>query len=114
MRLQSQNGKAKKKKGKNDTADLRLNAMGYAGELRGGKHGMYEGGVRVPFIIRWPGHVPAGRVDDKSVISGIDWLPTLCQIVGITLPSIDFDGEDVSAAWLGKIHTRTKPLVWKT
>ena len=103
-----------KKKGKNNTDDLRLNAMGYTGELRGGKHGMYEGGVRVPLIIRWPGHVPVGRVDETSVTSGIDWLPTLCSIVGIKINGADFDGEDVSAAWLGKTHTRTKPLLWKT
>ncbi|WP_394793425.1 hypothetical protein [Armatimonas sp.] len=44
----------------------RLDAMGYAGEFRGGKHCMLEGGVRVPFIVRWPGHVPTKRVDDKD------------------------------------------------
>ncbi|MEM8736135.1 MAG: sulfatase-like hydrolase/transferase, partial [Planctomycetota bacterium] len=49
----------------------------------GGKHEQYEGGVRVPFIIRWPGHVSPGRVDNRSVLSGLDWLPTLCSIVGI-------------------------------
>jgi N-acetylgalactosamine-6-sulfatase len=41
--------------------------VGYAGEFRGGKHGMYEGGVRVPFIIRWPGHVAANQVNKTSV-----------------------------------------------
>jgi N-acetylgalactosamine-6-sulfatase len=96
-------------------ASLRLNAMGSAGPLRGGKHGMYEGGVRVPFIVRWPGYVPAGVVDEKSVCSLADWLPTLCQITGTPLPEIEFDGEDVSAAWLGKaVHVRKKPLLWKT
>jgi N-acetylgalactosamine-6-sulfatase len=75
---------------------------------------MYEGGVRVPFIIRWPGHVPAGRIDEKSVACGIDWLPTLCKITGAKLPKSDFDGEDVSDMWLGKSRPRTKPLFWKT
>ena len=94
---------------------LRLNAMGYSGILRGGKHGMLEGGVRVPWIIRWPRHVPANRVDEKSVISGADFLPTLCAIAGVTINANDFDGEDASAAWLGKgEHVRTKPLLWKT
>lgn len=98
-----------------DELNLRLNAMGYAGELRGGKHGMYEGGVRVPFIVRWPGRVPAGRFDETSVIGGIDWLPTLCHIAGVTIDASKFDGEDVSAAWMGTAaHTRTKPLFWKT
>lgn len=113
-------GEAAGKKAKNakrtagENAALRLNMLGYAGPLRGGKHNMYEGGVRAPFIIRWPGHVPAGRVDEKSLISGIDWLPTLCRLSGAKLPAADFDGEDVSEVWLGKPHDRTKPLFWKT
>ncbi len=94
--------------------DLTLNLMGFNGGLKGGKHGMYEGGVRVPFIIRWPGRVPAGRVDGQSVISGIDWLPTLCSIAGVEFDAGSIDGEDVSKAWLGQApHVRTKPLFWK-
>ena len=91
------------------------NAMGYGGIHRGGKHGMYEGGVRVPFIVRWPGHVPAGRTDDRSVVSGADWLPTLTALAGISIDAGDFVGENASAAWLGRgPHVRTKPLLWKT
>lgn len=97
-----------------DAESLRLNAMGYAGPFRGGKHGQYEGGVRIPFVVRWPGHVQAGRVDDESVISGADWLPTLCSLTATTIVATDFDGEDVSQALLGETHTRTKPLLWKT
>src|SRR4051794_15386633 len=75
---------------------------------------MYEGGVRVPFIIRWPKHVLAGRGDQNSGISGIDWVPTLCSLAGVKIDPSDFDGEDVSAAWLGAAeHLRTKPLLWK-
>jgi len=95
--------------------NVRLNAMGFAGPFRGGKHAQYEGGIRIPFIIRWPGHVPAGRVDERSVISGADWLPTLCALTGTEINAADFDGEDASAAWQGKgEHVRTKPLLWKT
>lgn len=94
---------------------LRFNQMGFNGPVRGGKHTHWEGGVRVPWIVRWPGHVPAGRTDGKSVISGVDWLPTLCAIAGVKINVDDFDGEDVSAAWLGKgPYERTKPLVWKS
>ncbi|HUR59113.1 MAG TPA: sulfatase-like hydrolase/transferase, partial [Opitutaceae bacterium] len=106
--------KKKKKARTGANEDTRVNQMGYSGDLRGGKHNQYEGGVRTPFIIRWPGHVPAGRIDEKSNVSGIDWLPTLCRITGTTIEDADFDGEDVSAAWLGGTHTRTKPLLWKT
>jgi N-acetylgalactosamine-6-sulfatase len=97
-----------------DVIEERLSAMGYTGGLRGGKHGMYEGGVRVPWLVRWPGHVPAGRVDEKSVISGADWLPTLCALTGTQIKAGDFDGEDTSDAWLGADHVRQKPLLWKT
>lgn len=98
-----------------DAQFFRLHAMGYSGIYRGGKHGMYEGGIRVPWIVRWPGHVPAKRVDEKSVISGADYLPTLCALTGVTIDSNKFEGEDTSAAWLGKKeHVRTKPLLWKT
>ncbi len=108
----------KKKRSANDStanrADYTVNLMGFNGGYRGGKHTMYEGGVRAPLIIRWPGRVPAGRVDESSVFSGMDWLPTLCAITGQKINAADFDGEDASAAWFGKPYTRSKPLVWKT
>ncbi len=51
------------------------------GELRGLKGSLYEGGVRVPTIVRWPGHVPAGTTSDR--VSGFeDWIPTLLELVG--------------------------------
>lgn len=94
---------------------LRDHLMGYNGPMRGGKHTMWQGGQCVPWIVRWPGHVPADRVDSQSVISGVDWLPTLCAIAGARINIADFDGEDASAAWLGKsVHVRSKPLFWKT
>jgi len=105
---------AKNKPTNADQEQFRLNLMGFNGNLSGGKHGMEEGGVRVPFIIRWPGRVPAGRVDEQSVTSGIDWLPTLCRLAGVAINAADFDGEDVSAAWLGGTHVRSNPLLWKT
>jgi N-acetylgalactosamine-6-sulfatase len=94
---------------------LRFNQMGFNGPVRGGKHTHWEGGVRVPWIVRWPGRVPAGRTDEQSVLSGADWLPTLCTITGTPFNAAEFDGEDTSAAWLGKAsHVRTKALLWKT
>ncbi len=107
-------GKAPKKELDDKDAEYaRLDSMGYAGIYRGGKHTVYEGGVRVPWIVRWPAKVPAGRVDDQSVLSGVDWLPTLCSIAGINIDSTEFEGEDTSQAWLGQTHVRVKPLLWK-
>ncbi len=90
------------------------NMLGYAAHLRGGKHTQYEGGVRVPFIVRWPGQVRAGQVDDRNVGSFIDWLPTICSIAGITELPDSLDGEDISDMWMGTQRNRGKPLFWKT
>lgn len=92
---------------------LRFNQMGFNGPYRGGKHTFYEGGQRVPFIVRWPGHVPEKTVNEKSVVGGIDWLPTLCGITRTKIDAKDFDGEDVLAIWLGKDRERARPLLWK-
>ncbi|MEM9444423.1 MAG: sulfatase-like hydrolase/transferase [Verrucomicrobiota bacterium] len=88
------------------------NMIGYAGIFRGEKHTQWEGGVRVPFIIRWPGKVPAGRVDTENVTSFIDWLPTLAAITGIKNLPDGLEGEDVSVVWFGEDRKRKKPLFW--
>ena len=62
-------------------------AMGSPGPFRGRKRSLYEGGVRMPFIVRWPGHVPAGRIDDESVVAGVDFLPTICKLAGVAVPA---------------------------
>jgi N-acetylgalactosamine-6-sulfatase len=89
------------------------NMLGSMQPFRGGKHTFLEGGVHTPFIIRWPDNVPAGRVNDTSVISMIDWLPTICTLAGIKRTPDDLDGEDVSDIWLGATRTRTTPLYWR-
>lgn len=88
--------------------------VGSAGPFRGHKHVLYEGGIRVPFIVRWLGHAPAGKVDNTTILSGIDWLPTLCALTGSKLPEgISMDGEDMSQVFLGKPQERAKPLMWE-
>ena len=85
-----------------------------SGGLRGSKLSLYEGGVRVPFIARWPGKVPAARVDDQTVISAVDLFPSLCSLAAAPLPEgYQTDGEDLSAAILGKKAVRTRPLFWE-
>lgn len=85
-----------------------------AAGLRGSKTSLYEGGVREPFIVRWPGQVPAGRVDEQSVLNAVDLLPTFCGLARAPLPAgAAIDGEDVRAALFGKPFTRSKPLFWE-
>jgi len=52
---------------------------GSAGPFRGRKRSLYEGGVRVPLLARWPGRIQTGRVDDTSVWTGVDFLPTISK-----------------------------------
>lgn len=63
------------------------------GALRGGKHDVWEGGFKVPFLARWPGHVPAGTTCD-AMISLVDILATTAAIVGESLPSPADAAED--------------------
>jgi arylsulfatase A-like enzyme len=87
--------------------------IGSAGPFRGRKRSLYEGGVRVPGIVRWPGQVPSGRIDDQSIVAGCDLLPTVCHLAGVEIPREHaLDGEDVSDIWLGPSRPRTKPLMW--
>jgi arylsulfatase A-like enzyme len=58
--------------------------------------------------------VPAGKIDDTAVLAGVDLLPTVCQLAGVTIPANHpLDGEDVSDVLLGKDRPRTKPLMWE-
>ncbi len=104
-----------------DSSELRSKEqlLGYAGPLRGGKHSIYEGGIRTPWIIRWPGRVPAGRVDESSIISAVDLFPTLAAIVGLPEGGEErgrekLDGEDVSKTWFGDSVPRRRELYWQT
>lgn len=90
-------------------------SKGTTGGRKGYKASLFEGGIGVPFIARWPGKVPAGKVDDVSLMSAVDLLPTFCDIAGVKLPS-DYQPDGVSqvATLKGKKYpSRTKPLFWK-
>ena len=81
---------------------------------RGHKLALYEGGIRMPFIVRWPGHVPVGKVDDRSVLMAQDVFQTLCAITGAALPrGHRLDGVDVSQAWRGRPLAKRGPMFWE-
>lgn len=84
-----------------------------SGGFRGSKLTLYEGGIRMPFIVRWPGRVPAGRVEEQAVSCAVDLLPTLCAIAGAKLPATSLDGSDQSANWRGQTASKRAPLYWE-
>lgn len=67
---------------------------GNAGPYRGAKFSLFEGGLRVPAVISWPGHLPEGVTRDQLAVA-TDWLPTLTDLVGIDLPAKDLDGKSL-------------------
>lgn len=67
---------------------------GSAGLLREGKGTTWEGGVRVPFVARWPGNLPAGKHNDEPAMT-IDLLPTFAGLTGGKLPTHPIDGKDI-------------------
>ncbi len=91
---------------------IRDKCFGTPGMLRGMKRFPYEGGHRVPGIIRWPGHIPAGTVSDQ-LFNGTDFLPTLCKLAGANVPKDrTIDGTDAFNAFLGRSYERKVLPIW--
>lgn len=90
-------------------------AKGITGGRRAFKGALMEGGIGVPFIARWPGKVPAGKVDKTSILSAVDLLPTFCDLAGVKLPLwYHSDGISQVLALMGKgSKLRKKPLFWR-
>jgi arylsulfatase A len=79
--------------------------------LRGHKQNLYEGGIRVPMIARWPGHVPKGKVSDHPWAFW-DVLPTLCDVAGVK-PASGIDGHSVLPTILGKKQQPAASFYWE-
>jgi arylsulfatase A-like enzyme len=80
--------------------------------LRGGKGMLYEGGIRVPQLVCWPGKVPAGTVCDVPV-SGIDFFPSLLEIIGLQAPeAIAMDGMSLAPLFFGSNKRISRSLHW--
>ncbi|MGV3774512.1 MAG: arylsulfatase [Verrucomicrobiales bacterium] len=82
-----------------------------AGPLRGIKRSLYEGGIRVPFIVRWPGKIQAASTNDYPVAFW-DVLPTFAEIAGANAPE-ELDGASVLPTLLGAKQTEHPPLYWE-
>jgi arylsulfatase A len=69
---------------------------GCPGAYRGAKFSLFEGGIRLPAIIAWPGHIAAGETRDQ-LAHACDWLPTLAELAGVKPPPVHLDGRSLSA-----------------
>lgn len=77
-------------------------SFGFTGPWRAGMFSPYEGSLRVPFLVRWPGRIPANRVSN-DIVHQIDLFPTIANIVGAKLPKDRiYDGVDQTGFLTGK------------
>ena len=78
--------------------------------FRAGKGYLYEGGLRIPLIVRWPGQIPAG-LEEATPVTNTDWLPTLLDVAGIRIPA-DLDGITLSTLLRGRKIQSNRSFRW--
>ena len=89
-------------------------SVGETAGLNGQKHSIFAGGVRIPFLVRWPGVVPAGKIDTTTALSSVDILPTFAELAGISLPeNYKPDGQSIAKALKGESFKRDKTIYWQ-
>lgn len=82
--------------------------QGSPGKLRGRKNTTYEGGIREPFIARWPGQIPGARTSD-ALVSMMDIFPTIAHLCDATLPAKPLDGIDIWPLLAEQIQSIDRP-----
>lgn len=88
-------------------------SVGETGGLKGRKRSLFAGGVRIPFVVRWPGKVPAGRIDNTTELATVDLLPTFLNLAGASYTeNYQPDGVSIVSAIMGKSFSRQKPIFW--
>lgn len=86
---------------------------GYAGDYRGAKFSLFEGGIRVPAIISMPGTIPEGEWRDQMA-HGTDWFPTIAKFTGANLPKKKIDGKDLYNVIMSpEARSPHEKLFWK-
>ncbi|MBM3859750.1 MAG: N-acetylgalactosamine-6-sulfatase [Verrucomicrobia bacterium] len=81
--------------------------------LRGGKSSMFEGGIRVPFLARWPERLPAGKVCDEF-LTALEVFPTFCAAAGAKPPAgVKLDGHDMLPILAGKAKSPRTEMFWQ-
>lgn len=86
-----------------------IRAIATQAPLRGGKGSYYEGGIRVPLTVRWPGRIEPGRSDQP--VTNLDFYPTFVELLGLQT-DLPFDGDSLAEVWLEGASIPKRPLVW--
>lgn len=97
----------------NGPAQTRYHPYGSAGKLRARKGYVYDGGIRVPGLLRWPGKIEAGTESNEPVC-GVDLLPTLCELAEVEPPGDrKLDGASMVPVFRAESIVRKTPLYWQ-
>jgi len=87
---------------------------GNSGDYRGHKFTLWEGGIRIPCIVSWPGRIPKNAVRNQVAVS-IDWMPTIAEYCGVKLPNVKIDGMSIkSIIDSANALTPHKVIHWET
>lgn len=97
--------------GPSDAGGIDADFFNSAGPLRGAKHDLYEGGIRMPMIVRWPGKIQAGS-ESNQPWAFCDFLPTVTDIVGADNP-LDIDGISILPTLIGQKQKQHEYLYWE-
>jgi len=85
---------------------------GFTGGFFGRKWSLYEGGIRMPFIMRWDSKIPKSSKDSTSIVTAMDLFPSICSLIGIEYPK-NLDGIDKSKSFLGVPIVNKSPVMWE-
>ncbi|MCM1176324.1 MAG: sulfatase-like hydrolase/transferase [Clostridium sp.] len=82
--------------------------------MRGQKGTLYEGGIRMPFLVCWPKKIQAGQINDNTVLTAIDLFPTLCKMADVepVTNGYTLDGQDLSKAFTGGVQMKRKGAMY--
>lgn len=94
-----------------DNGGFRYSNLNHNGIFRGIKRDLYEGGIRVPLIVWWPGTIRTG-IESNHISGFIDFLPTICDLAGIAAP-YNMDGKSYLPTLLGKNQPSHDYLYWE-
>jgi arylsulfatase A-like enzyme len=81
--------------------------------LRGNKATLFDGGLKVPCVMRWPGQIQPGSVSD-SLVWSIDLFPTLCALAGVSTEGLPLDGRDLGPVLFDQARWTDRTFFWET